>query len=67
MVDVRFSDMLALQVGGIPAGGGYTIALSAMSVDGAFRCAGSADFEVSAQTTTPVLCGSPMPPAARRR
>jgi hypothetical protein len=54
MVDVRFSDMLAFQVGGIPASAGYTIALSAMSVDGAFSCAGSADFEVSAQTTTPV-------------
>jgi hypothetical protein len=53
-VDVRSSAMLAFQVGGIPTGSGYTIALSAMSVDGAFRCAGSAEFEVSAQTTTPV-------------
>jgi hypothetical protein len=53
-VDVRFSGMLAWQIGGIPAGSGYTIALSAMSVDGVFRCAGSAQFEVAAQTTTPV-------------
>lgn len=63
-VDVRFSDMLAFQVGEIPAGSGYTIALSAMSVDGAFRCAGSAEFEVGAQGTTPVnvvLYCSPAP------
>ena len=53
-VDVRFSDMLAFQVGGIPAGSGYAISLSAMSVDGAFHCSGSAPFEVAAQTTTPV-------------
>ena len=53
-VDVRFSDTLALQIGGLPAGSGYTISLSAMSVNGVFSCSGSADFEVSAQTTTPV-------------
>lgn len=53
-VDVQFSSTLAFQVGALPAGSGYTIALSAMSVDGAFQCAGSAEFEVSAQTTTPV-------------
>jgi hypothetical protein len=53
-VVVRFSDMLAFQVGGIPAGSGYAIALSAMSVGGGFHCAGSAEFEVAAQTATPV-------------
>jgi hypothetical protein len=62
-VDVRSSDTLAFQVGGIPAGSGYTISLSAMSVDGALRCAGSAQFEVAAQTTTPVdlqlTCSAP--------
>ncbi len=52
--DVQFSNMLAFQVGAIPVGSGYTISLSATSVDGAFSCAGSAEFEVSAQATTPV-------------
>jgi len=53
-VDVRFSSVLAFQVGALPAGSGYTIALTATSVDGAFHCAGSAEFEVSASTITPV-------------
>lgn len=53
-VDVQFSTVLAFQIGALPAGSGYTIALSATSVDGAFHCAGSAEFEVSAHATTPV-------------
>jgi hypothetical protein len=53
-VDVRFSSVIAFQVGALPAGSGYAIALSARSVDGAFDCAGSAEFEVLAHATTPV-------------
>jgi hypothetical protein len=53
-VDVRFSSVLAFQIGGIPAGSGYTISLSAMSVDGEFTCSGSAGFSVSALAITPV-------------
>ncbi len=53
-VDVQSSNLLAFQIGALPAGTGYAIALSATSVDGAFGCSGSADFEVWAQTTAPV-------------
>lgn len=52
--DVRFSSVLAFQIGGLPAASGYTISLSAMSADGAFSCSGSAGFDVSALATTPI-------------
>jgi hypothetical protein len=53
-VDVQFSSALAFQIGALPAGGGYAIALSATTGDGALHCAGSAEFAVSAHATTPV-------------
>jgi hypothetical protein len=53
-VNVRSSNTISFQTGGIPAAAGYTIALTAMSVDGAFACSGSAGFSVTARTTTTV-------------
>src|SRR5215212_2537253 len=37
-VTVRFSNTISFQAGAIPAANGYTITLSATSVDGAFTC-----------------------------
>jgi hypothetical protein len=53
-VNVRFSNTISFQTGGIPAASGYSIALTATSVDGAFTCSGSASFNVTAQMTTSV-------------
>jgi hypothetical protein len=53
-VAVRFSNVIAFQAGALPAATGYTIALSATSVDGAFSCSGSAGFSISAFLVTPV-------------
>jgi len=54
-VNVQNSNTIRFQVGGLPAGAGYTIALTAMTVDGAFSCAGSAGFSVAAGMTNPVM------------
>ncbi|MGH9887873.1 MAG: hypothetical protein ACREBE_20240, partial [bacterium] len=51
-VTVRFSNTISFQAGAIPAGDGYTISLSATSVDGAFTCSGSAGFNISAGATS---------------
>ncbi len=53
-VDVSQSTMLAVLVGGIPAGAGYTIQIAAMTSDGSTSCAGSAGFAVTAGATTAV-------------
>jgi len=53
-VNVQNSNTIRFQVGGLPAGAGYTIALTAMTVDGAFSCAGSAGFSVAAGMINPV-------------
>lgn len=53
-VNVRLSNTLQFLAGGIPAGTGYTITLSAASVDNAFTCTGSAGFNVTVGTSTPV-------------
>jgi len=52
--NVRFSNVIAFQTAAIPAGVGYTIALTATSVDGAFTCAGSAGFRVLPFVVSPV-------------
>jgi hypothetical protein len=65
-VNVRFSNTIVFQTGAIPAGPGYTIALSATSVDGSFTCTGSAGFRVLPFIVTPVtliLNCSTTPPA----
>ena len=53
-VNVRFSNTISFQTGGIPAGTGYAITLTATSVDGSFSCTGSANFSVTAGGTTAV-------------
>jgi hypothetical protein len=53
-VNVRFSNTVSFQTGGIPAAMGYTIALTATSVDGAFTCSGQAGFAVTAGASTSV-------------
>jgi hypothetical protein len=45
---------ISLLISGIPAGMGYTIALSATSTDGGTTCAGSAMFNITAGATTAV-------------
>jgi hypothetical protein len=52
-VPVRFSNTIAFQTGAIPAAG-YTITLTATSVDGAFTCSGSAMFRVQPFLVTAV-------------
>ncbi len=53
-LSVQNSQSIAFQVGGIPAGSGYTVKLSGASADGTVTCAGSAQFSVVAQMTTSV-------------
>lgn len=54
MTTVRFSNLIAFQVGALPAATGYSIALSATSVDSSFTCSGSAGFSITAFGVTPV-------------
>jgi len=53
-IDVSNSTTLAAVIGPLPAGSGFSISLSATSVDGTESCAGSAGFTVTAHATTPV-------------
>jgi hypothetical protein len=53
-VNVQNSNAIRFQVGGLPAGAGYAINLNATSVDGAFTCAGSSAFAVTAAMTSSV-------------
>ena len=53
-VNVGNSQTITFVVGGIPAGAGYSIALSGQSTDGSVTCAGSAQFATTARTTTNV-------------
>jgi hypothetical protein len=53
-VNVRLSNGLSFQIGGLPTGGGYLITLSATSVDGSLSCLGSASFDVVPGTVSPV-------------
>src|SRR5438876_517528 len=39
-VTVRFSNLISFQSSAIPAGTGYTVTLTATSVDGSFSCSG---------------------------
>jgi hypothetical protein len=66
-VNVQESNTLTFQVGGLPAGGGYLITLTATTVGGTFNCAGSASFTVSAGSAVGVAvtlaCTPPAPDA----
>jgi len=53
-VNVLNSNTLRFQVGGIPAGTGYTLSLSAVSTNGAFTCSGSTSFNATAGMTAGV-------------
>lgn len=53
-VGVLNSNTLRFQVGGLPGGTGYVLALSAVSTNGLFTCAGRASFNVTAGMTVGV-------------
>lgn len=53
-IDVSASPLIQGLIGGIPAGQGFTITLSATSTDGGTTCAGSATFDAAAGATTAV-------------
>lgn len=52
--DVSQSTKIGALIGPLPVGVGYTITLSANSVEGTSSCSGSAQFDVTAHQTTPV-------------
>jgi hypothetical protein len=62
-VDVSQSTKLSATIGGLPAGMGYSITLSATTTDGATSCGGSATFAVAAHNTAtvnvPMTCHEP--------
>jgi hypothetical protein len=53
-IDVSNSTTIASVIGGLPAGSGFSITLSATSTDGSESCAGSATFNVVAHQTSAV-------------
>ena len=53
-VSVGSSQTISFQIGGIPAGTNYAIALTGTTTDGSVTCSGSAPFSVTARTTTNV-------------
>ncbi|HVZ73350.1 MAG TPA: hypothetical protein VHJ20_13310 [Polyangia bacterium] len=53
-IDVSHSTSLTTTVGGLPAGTGYQITLSATTADGSETCGGSATFAVTAHSTATV-------------
>ena len=52
--DLSQSSQIGALIGPLPAGNGYTITLSANSIEGTSSCSGSAQFNVTAHQTTPV-------------
>jgi hypothetical protein len=59
-IDASQSATLSVLIGGIPAGAGYQVSLTAETTDGSATCTGSTGFEVMARKTTsavvPVTC-----------
>jgi len=53
-IDVTNSTTISGLIGGIPAGVGYAVTLSASTADASLTCGGSATFNVTARQTTPV-------------
>jgi len=53
-IDVSQSTKISATIGGIPAGVGYTVSLTASTADAGFVCGGAATFNVTAHQTTPV-------------
>jgi hypothetical protein len=66
-VNVQSSNTATFQVGGLPSGDGYAIALTASSTDGSLTCTGSATFAITPNMTADVqvtLYCSPATPDA---
>jgi hypothetical protein len=53
-VNVALSNSIAFQIPGVPAGVGYAITLSGVSIDGSLTCVGTASFDVTAGVTVSV-------------
>ena len=53
-IDLSAATSFSAIIGGIPAGTGYSISVSATATDGTTNCGGSASFNVTARTTTSV-------------
>ncbi len=53
-IDVSNSTSATAVIGGIPFGTGYLISLSGKSLEGTAMCAGTATFDITSATTTPV-------------
>jgi hypothetical protein len=54
VINVASSSAVSAVIGGLPAGNGYSITLSATGTDGTTTCGGSATFSVTAHSTTTV-------------
>ena len=64
-IDLSAATAFSATIGGIPAGTGYSISLSATATDGTTQCAGSATFDVAARATTSVSVALDCHQAAR--
>ncbi|HWZ92938.1 MAG TPA: hypothetical protein VNW92_28930 [Polyangiaceae bacterium] len=64
-IDLSAATAFSATIGGIPAGNGYTITLSATATDGSTTCGGSASFNVAARATTAVKVSLDCHQAAR--
>ncbi|HEX3772106.1 MAG TPA: alkaline phosphatase family protein [Polyangiaceae bacterium] len=53
-IDVSNSAQISFLVGGLAAGGGYSITLTGTTTDGTITCTGSATFSITARSTTNV-------------
>jgi len=53
-IDLSAATKLSATIGGLPAGTGYAITISATTTDASATCGGSATFNVTAHTTVPV-------------
>jgi hypothetical protein len=53
-IDVSASSTISATIGGLPAGSGFSITLTASSTDGSQSCTGTAPFTVMPHQTTPV-------------
>ncbi len=53
-IDLSAATSFSAIIGGLPAGTGYSISVSATATDGTTNCGGSASFDVIARTTTTV-------------
>jgi len=53
-IDVSHSTKISALIGGLPAGKGFTVTLSATAAGGVGSCSGSASFDIVARKTTPV-------------